>query len=295
MWSFVRPFLLCTLSIQLTACATAERVLPDKDSLPLVYRVDIQQGNVITQEMLAQLQPGMDKTKVRHIMGTPPLIDTFHSNEWHYIYTFQEGNDTRQMRRVTLHFLDERLTRVEGNVKAAPGPMVVERKPAVEAVVPEAEKRVFDRMRETVGLGGESRADAAAKRMEEVEAERLEQEQREAEERAAALRQAAPELEDATAEEAESFTEDGLPSAPTEDPVADTETTPLGDDEASVENKATAEELAVEQAATADQGADTTPRAEERQPGFFRRMLRGFGLGDESDRDRALKVPEQDL
>lgn len=94
----------------LSACA--------KDKIPGVYRIDIQQGNEVTQEMLAKLEPGMDKKQVTYVMGTPLLIDTFHPNRWDYIYSFQPGNGNREQRRITLHFDDEeKLRSVEGDTR----------------------------------------------------------------------------------------------------------------------------------------------------------------------------------
>ena len=72
--------------------------------IPLVYRVDIQQGNVIDQSMINRLEPGMSKSKVRFVMGTPLLVDPFHSNRWDYIYSLEPGDGERVQRRVSIFF-----------------------------------------------------------------------------------------------------------------------------------------------------------------------------------------------
>ena len=91
-------------------------------NVPLgVYRVDVQQGNVLTEEMLAQLTPGMEKRKVRFLLGTPILVDTFNQDRWDYIYTFARGGGTIEQRQVTLFFEDERLARIEGDVHRGDG------------------------------------------------------------------------------------------------------------------------------------------------------------------------------
>lgn len=91
-------------------------------NVPLgVYRVDVQQGNVLTEEMLAQLTPGMEKRKVRFLLGTPILVDTFNQDRWDYIYTFARGGGTIEQRQVTLFFEDERLERIEGDVHRGDG------------------------------------------------------------------------------------------------------------------------------------------------------------------------------
>lgn len=83
--------------------------------------MDIQQGNVVTQDMLARLEPGMDKRKVTYIMGTPLIVDPFHADEWVYLYSFQKGGGERQQREVKLYFANQRLDHVAGDVRPAKG------------------------------------------------------------------------------------------------------------------------------------------------------------------------------
>lgn len=73
-------------------------------SFPGVYKIDIQQGNVVTQDMIDQLRPGMTRRQVRFIMGNPLLTDTFHADRWDYLYSLQPGGGERQQERVTLIF-----------------------------------------------------------------------------------------------------------------------------------------------------------------------------------------------
>ena len=84
--------------------------------IPLVYRVDIQQGNVIEQSMIDKLEPGMSKSKVRFIMGTPLLVDPFHSNRWEYIYSIEPGGGERAQRHIAVFFKDDKLTHLEGDI-----------------------------------------------------------------------------------------------------------------------------------------------------------------------------------
>lgn len=152
-----RPLaLLCLLA--LAGCGTAA----DVRNLGLVHRIDVQQGNVITQDMLAQLRPGMEKSKVRFIMGSPMIVDTFHSDRWDYLYSFQEGKKPREQRRVTLLFKDDRLYRVTGDVRAAEGEIALpERRDSTVAVEGELEKSLFDTVKESVGLGDDAAPPAA--------------------------------------------------------------------------------------------------------------------------------------
>ena len=63
--------------------------LPDLPKLPgiKVYRIEIQQGNYITQEMVAQLKNGMTREQVRYVLGTPLVTDIFHADRWDYVFT----------------------------------------------------------------------------------------------------------------------------------------------------------------------------------------------------------------
>ena len=73
-------------------------------SFPGVYKIDIQQGNVVTQDMIDQLRPGMTRRQVRFIMGNPLLVDTFHPNRWDYLYSLQPGGGERQQERISIMF-----------------------------------------------------------------------------------------------------------------------------------------------------------------------------------------------
>lgn len=73
-------------------------------SYPGVYKIDIQQGNVVTQDMIDQLRPGMTQRQVRFIMGNPLITDTFHARRWDYLYSLQPGGGVRQQERVSLMF-----------------------------------------------------------------------------------------------------------------------------------------------------------------------------------------------
>lgn len=78
------------------------------------YRVDIQQGNFVSQEMLAQLKVGMTMAQVQFALGTPLLNDMFHSDRWDYVFRMQKRNGEVTTSRVTVFFKDKRLARFEG-------------------------------------------------------------------------------------------------------------------------------------------------------------------------------------
>jgi len=78
--------------------------------------MDIQQGNVVTSKMVMQLRPGMTKSQVRFIMGTPLIQDSFRSNRWDYFYQMRQEGKIIEQRRVILEFENEGLARVRGDV-----------------------------------------------------------------------------------------------------------------------------------------------------------------------------------
>jgi outer membrane protein assembly factor BamE len=83
------------------------------------YKMDIQQGNFVTQEMVSQLKPGMTKEQVRIVLGTPLLNDIFHGERWDYLYWHEDAVGKREQRKLTVFFEDGKLARVDGDIVAA--------------------------------------------------------------------------------------------------------------------------------------------------------------------------------
>lgn len=85
-------------------------------SFPGVYKIDIQQGNIVTQDMVDMLEPGMNRSQSRFVMGTPLITDTFHPERWDYVYTIQPGGGRRLQERQTLQFNgEEQLSGLSGD------------------------------------------------------------------------------------------------------------------------------------------------------------------------------------
>lgn len=82
---------------------------------PGVYKIAIPQGNIITQEMIDQLRPGMTKRQVIFVMGTPLVRDPFHQDRWDYVYNFQPGGGVRGQERVTVFFENDALINFTGD------------------------------------------------------------------------------------------------------------------------------------------------------------------------------------
>ena len=104
-------FLLLFLMAMLTACGSA---IPNVKP----FKMDIQQGNVVTSKMLLKLRPGMTKSQVKYIMGTPLVVDSFHTNRWDYFYQMRQSGQVTEKRRVILDFDKDLLVRVRGDVVA---------------------------------------------------------------------------------------------------------------------------------------------------------------------------------
>jgi outer membrane protein assembly factor BamE len=80
------------------------------------YKMDIQQGNVVTSKMMMQLRPGMTKSQVRFVMGTPLIADSFHANRWDYLYRMVKEGKVIEQRHVILDFENDQLKGVRGDV-----------------------------------------------------------------------------------------------------------------------------------------------------------------------------------
>ena len=76
----------------------------------------IQQGNLVTSKMMMQLKPGMTKTQVRFVMGTPLINDSFHKDQWDYFYQMEKDGAIIEKRRVILMFEKDLLAKVKGDV-----------------------------------------------------------------------------------------------------------------------------------------------------------------------------------
>lgn len=153
-----------TAAALLAGCA--ESIVPGVPipRVPFIHRIDIQQGNVVTQEMVAQLRIGMNKKKVRFVMGTPIIQDTFHSSRWDYLYTLQEEGGSVERRLVTVIFNeDDKLINLEGDIKAALGRLEVDKHQDTSVAVPEAEKTLMGKLKDSMPFTGDDDEIADAK------------------------------------------------------------------------------------------------------------------------------------
>lgn len=77
------------------------------------YRIDVQQGNTLEADKVAQLKTGMNKQQVQFLLGTPMLRDPFHPTRWDYVYSFTKGWGELKKHHLTLYFENDLLVTVD--------------------------------------------------------------------------------------------------------------------------------------------------------------------------------------
>lgn len=82
------------------------------------HRIDVQQGNALDEEAVVRLKPGLTRSQVRFLLGTPLLVDPFRNNRWDYVYLHRRAGVLTEQKRITLFFDGEVLVRMEGDLPA---------------------------------------------------------------------------------------------------------------------------------------------------------------------------------
>lgn len=95
-------YILCVIGLMVSSCS--------------IHQIDVQQGNVITPELAAQIKPGMDKKQVVFVLGTPLITDAFHRNRWDYIYLLQPHKGEEERYHISLFFEDDKVVRIENDM-----------------------------------------------------------------------------------------------------------------------------------------------------------------------------------
>ncbi len=107
---------------------------------PRLHRVTIQQGNVISQDMVNQLQPGMTRSQVAYIMGEPILKNPFDSDKWDYLYSVELPGYYEQKYRMTVYFENDKLAYFTGDLKPQTAAQIAAEKEKRATAAAEAEK-----------------------------------------------------------------------------------------------------------------------------------------------------------
>ncbi|HUQ28377.1 MAG TPA: outer membrane protein assembly factor BamE [Usitatibacter sp.] len=98
------PPLLALLALSTSAC---------------VYKLDVQQGNLVTQESVTKLKKGMTKSEVKQVLGTPLLMDPFHGNRWDYYFSTDKNGRPMDRTRFSVFFDNDKLVSLTGDIKPA--------------------------------------------------------------------------------------------------------------------------------------------------------------------------------
>jgi len=170
-------FILMTATIMLGCESMSEtsksvgNIIPDYlNTTSLIYRPSIQQGNVVTQEMINEVKPGMARRQVRYLLGTPQMVDVFHQNRWDYIYTMGVGSTPKTINKVSFFFEDDKLVRIEGDKRPTPVDPNAEAKKEIVVSVPDwdgGNKSLWQKTMSTVGLGDDNASDEVSEAEEE--------------------------------------------------------------------------------------------------------------------------------
>ena len=112
------PLLAAAAAVALAGCSTM--TAPFDTWIPYVsqfgiYRIDINQGNFLSQDMVDKLKEGQTKQQVRLVLGTPLVVSVFRENRWDYTYEFRRNGRVETHRQFTVYFKDDLLTRWEGD------------------------------------------------------------------------------------------------------------------------------------------------------------------------------------
>ena len=95
-------------------CASTQSLMPSVTSFA-VYKIDVNQGNYLSQDMVDRLKVGMTRVQVKQTLGTPLVTSAFRDNRWDYVYEYAHQGKVREHRQFTVYFADDKLARWEGD------------------------------------------------------------------------------------------------------------------------------------------------------------------------------------
>ena len=84
-----------------------------------VYKLDVQQGNLLAQDAVSKLKKGMTKSEVRQVLGTPLLMDPFHNNRWDYYFSAEVRGKVQERTKFSVFFENDKMVSVTGDIKPA--------------------------------------------------------------------------------------------------------------------------------------------------------------------------------
>ena len=109
-----RIAVLAIVALAVGGCASADRYIPTWRSFG-VYKIDVNQGNYLSQDIVDKLKVGMTQQQVRQLLGTPLIASPFRTDRWDYVYEFTQQGRVVEHRKFTVYFTDDKLARWEGD------------------------------------------------------------------------------------------------------------------------------------------------------------------------------------
>ena len=127
------------------------------EDFSLVHVPDIEQGNIVTPEMVALLEPGMSKRQVRFALGSPMLVDVFHDQRWDYLLSIKRRNEPLEIKQFSVYFEGDSLSRYEGDIEPAQNVETAQEKQEILVSVPdyEGDLGLLERLWRSLGFGGD--------------------------------------------------------------------------------------------------------------------------------------------
>ena len=113
-WRAARVAAVVVVATLAGGCASTQSIVPSLSSL-VVYKIDINQGNFLSQDMVDRLKVGMTRQQVRQTLGTPLVNSAFRDSRWDYVYEFARQGKVREHRQFTVYFTEDKLARWEGD------------------------------------------------------------------------------------------------------------------------------------------------------------------------------------
>ena len=108
---------LCAVGIALATCGCSWQTLG-------VYKLDINQGNYVTQDQVDRLKVGLSRQQVKTVLGTPLLADPFHANRWDYYFSNVRSRRPDEPSKLTVHFENDKVVSFAGAARPSPPPPV---------------------------------------------------------------------------------------------------------------------------------------------------------------------------
>ncbi|AFP32292.1 outer membrane protein assembly factor BamE [Marinobacter sp. BSs20148] len=85
-------------------------------AFPGVYKINVQQGNIVTNKELTALTEGMPRSQVHAVMGTPLMLNPVDTSREYYVYTFQRAGGDIEEQRIIVYYDDDRFSRYEAQL-----------------------------------------------------------------------------------------------------------------------------------------------------------------------------------